>query len=74
MRPDIESPCPLNRDEDNAKARAAPYNAASAFCFQFHDTVRTLYGCAHSKTSAAFKSHLKVLQAQLDAAKQIKDW
>ena len=66
---DAQSPCPLNNEHRNEKARYSPANAATAHCFQLHDTLRNLYAVAHS-SNEAWHNMLAVLQAQLDRAKE----
>ncbi len=72
MKKDEESPCPLNREERNLKERYCPKNAATAHCFQLHDTIRTMYGVAYTNDPVAWESIIDTMQAQLNAAKEAR--
>lgn len=67
-RSEVDSPCPLNRDEQNLGGRANPATQAAAHCYQLHDTLRMMLGVVHGGSDAAWQNACVMMKQQLDTA------
>ncbi len=74
-KPEIRTTlCPLQNDLSGKGERYSPPNVEIAWCYQLHDTLRTLFACAHvidqKSNGYPFLGQLKILESQVQLAKK----